>query len=198
MQTERTKDGRRKLWMTQNEYEDLVESIDDEAKQIAVQIMGESGLRVGEVTNIRYKDISRADDGEHYLLTVRGTKDTTGEYENGKERQTLVPIPLERDIFKYHTNMDRGNYDPIFSIQKRTIQNWIKEVGENMAEETGKEVWEELKPHDLRRYFAHLHGDIRGVNVRVLMSVGGWDSYEAIKPYLAKPSEENIIDEMSE
>jgi hypothetical protein len=29
------------------------------------------------------------------------------------------------------------------------------------------------------------------------MALGGWSSYDAIEPYLAAPTEENIIDSMS-
>jgi hypothetical protein len=30
------------------------------------------------------------------------------------------------------------------------------------------------------------------------MALGGWESYDAIEPYLAAPTEDNIINSMSE
>mgnify|MGYP000733402621 CR=1 FL=1 len=35
-----------------------------------------------------------------------------------------------------------------------------------------------------------------GTGFSIVMDLGGWSSYDAIEPYLAAPTEENIIDSM--
>ena len=35
------------------------------------------------------------------------------------------------------------------------------------------------------------------VSLRIVMALGGWSSYNAIEPYLAAPTEDNIISSMS-
>jgi len=36
----------------------------------------------------------------------------------------------------------------------------------------------------------------QNVSPRIVMALGGWSSYDAIEPYLAAPTEENIIESM--
>lgn len=35
-----------------------------------------------------------------------------------------------------------------------------------------------------------------GISPRIVMDLGGWSSYSAIEPYLAAPSESNILDQL--
>lgn len=196
MQTEATKDGSRKLWLNRSEYRDLLERIDDWEKEIAVRLMGESGLRVGEVVGVSYNDVNRTEDGEHYLLTVTGAKDTTGEYDDGKARETWLPTDLEKDIFRYVDVHDIAPDTPIIKKEPRTIQYWVKSLGASMVLHDENPTWEHLSCHDLRRHWVHYHSDERGVNPRVLMQLGGWNSFAGIRPYLAKPSEETIVENM--
>ncbi|WP_205254339.1 hypothetical protein [Halorubellus sp. JP-L1] len=60
--------------------------------------MGDRGLRVAEVLDVRPCDVSRRSDGRHYKLEVVGGKDTSGEYDGGKHRETWVPLDLEAHI----------------------------------------------------------------------------------------------------
>lgn len=198
MQTEATRGGGRKLWLTRDEYTEAVRAVDVWEKEIAVRLMGDCGLRVSEVVCVTYNDINRTSDGEHYLLTVSGAKDTTGELNEGKERQTWMPVELERDIYRFVTERGRDSSEEVVSAAKRTVQHWVDELGDDLAETTGVEAWSSLSCHDFRRHWAHWHGDERGTNPRVLMSLGGWDSWEGMAVYLSQPSEETIVNEMTE
>jgi len=51
-----------------------------------------------------------------------------------------------------------------------------------------------VSSHDLRRRFAQRLLVDEGMNPRVVMSVGGWSSFQAIEPYLNEPSE-NIVNQ---
>ena len=53
-----------------------------------------------------------------------------------------------------------------------------------------------LSTHDLRRCWANHLLVEENVSPRIVMALGGWSSYDAIEPYLAAPTEENIISSM--
>ena len=56
------------------------------------------------------------------------------------------------------------------------------------AEEQGIQIMTVFKP---------MVFDVAGRITYSLKKIGGWSSYDAIEPYLAEPTEENIINSMS-
>lgn len=52
--------------------------------------------------------------------------------------------------------------------------------------------WTLVSSHDLRRSWATYHIVERGVDVRIMMSIGGWTDYAAIEPYLGEATEAKI------
>jgi integrase len=64
------------------------------------------------------------------------------------------------------------------------------------AEETGDDDYRKVSTHDLRRCWANHLLVEEGVSPRIVMALGGWSSYDAIEPYLAASTEENINREM--
>jgi integrase len=67
-------------------------------------------------------------------------------------------------------------------------------VANATADETGEEDYRHVSSHDLRRRFAQRLLVDERMNPRVVMAVGGWDSFKAIKPYLNAPSERVVND----
>jgi len=72
----------------------------------------------------------------------------------------------------------------------------VKEAATQIADESGDDRWEHVSSHDLRRSWATYHLVERQVDVRTMMSVGGWSDYSAIEPYLAAPTEGRIGEAM--
>ena len=70
----------------------------------------------------------------------------------------------------------------------------IRRTASRAAEETGDGDFRKVSSHDLRRRFAQRLLVDQQMNPRVVMAVGGWDSFAAIEPYLNAPSED-VIDE---
>ena len=60
--------------------------------------MGDCGLCVQEVLDVKPKHVSRMSDGTHFELKIVGGKDTTGEYTGGKYRETWLPRDVEATI----------------------------------------------------------------------------------------------------
>ena len=198
MRTERNKDGSWNVWMSRSEYRELPRQAIGPIEEIALRLMGDSGLRVAEVLDVTPSDISRFSDGRHYKLEVSSGKDTTGEYEDGKQRETWIPVDLEARINQVVQNdiNEIGPTDPIVSYAKRTVQGWVERAAGRAAEETGDDDYRRVSSHDLRRCWAHHLLVEEGVSPRIVMALGGWNSYEAIEPYLAAPSESNILHQL--
>lgn len=68
----------------------------------------------------------------------------------------------------------------------------MKEIAQTLADELDEPRWRVVSSHDLRRSWATYHLVERQVDVRTMMSIGGWSDYSAIEPYLAEPTEARI------
>lgn len=184
---------RAKVFLSDEEYRQLCRSAPSTRDELIIRLGGEVGLRSFEIPQIKPKHIRRADDGEHYFLRVPRGKDTTSG--GGKARDAYLPCDLEARLHRYATDQDLTSDEAYFPFTPRWIQERVKQAAQNTHETTGDEDWLKVSSHDLRVYFAHTMLVEEHVNPRVVMDVGGWSDYQSIKPYLGKPSEENIIGE---
>jgi len=81
-------------------------------------------------------------------------------------------------------------------VSTPSIRRWVKEAAHTIAEQTDDPRWLSVSSHDLRRSWATYHLVERQVDVRTMMSIGGWSDYSAIEPYLAEPTEARIGEAM--
>ena len=194
MRTERNRDGTYNVWMTRDEYHEIPRQARTRLAEVAIRLMGDCGLRVAEVLDVTLNDVTRRRDGRNYKLEVTGGKDTSGQYDGGKHRETWLPRDLEADINRLvqEPNNDIDPSDPLVDRSKRTLQNWVSDAAARAADETGDDHYRRVSTHDLRRCWANHLLVEEGVSPRIVMALGGWSSYDAIEPYLAAPTEENI------
>jgi integrase len=210
---ESNRDGTAKVFLSQREYERLLEVVADDQTELVVRLGAEVGLRHAETAAVTYGDLSESavnlsdvpttDPTEHdqervmaHWLAVHG-KDTSGDREDGKRRDALVKESIARDIeFEVHKR-DLDPDDEVIPVTARTVRRWVSELGAIMSAETGNDDWLHLSTHDFRRYYATTMLQVYGMNPEVLMEVGGWDSYEALRPYLQSPVEEVIVAEFA-
>jgi len=196
MRTERNKDRTWNVWMSRDEYHELPRQAKTTQREIALRLMGDCGLRVAEVLDVKPRHISRMSDGRHYELEVIGGKDTTGEFDDGKHRETWLPADVEATINRYIQENNLSEDDRLIDKTKRTVQNWVEDAASDAADETGDTDYERVSSHDLRRCWANYLLVEENVSPRIVMALGGWSSYYAIEPYLAAPTEGNIIEAM--
>lgn len=198
MRTERNKDGSYNVWMyrSQNEVSPLFRGAHSVEAEIALRLMADCGLRVGEVGDVTPADIKRRPDGQNFGLEVTAGKDTTGEYDEGKQRETWLSRDFEARINRFVQSADRCDDEPVVSAAKRTVQSWVSRAADAAADETGVKDYRRVSSHDLRRAWAHDLLVEQSVSPRIVMALGGWSSYDAIEPYLAAPSEGNIVEAM--
>jgi len=198
MRTERNRDHSWNVWMAREEYQVIPRQAESFRQEVAIRLMGDCGLRVGEVLDVRPEHISRMADGQHFELEVVGGKDTTGEYEDGKHRETWLPRDVEATINRFVQEAELSNDDLLVPRSKRTVQYWVEEACDKAANETGDGNYRRISTHDLRRCWANHLLVEENISPRIVMALGGWSSYDAIEPYLAAPTEDNIISSMSE
>jgi integrase len=189
--------GRAKVWMTREEIKRLERkaSENDWERGIAVRLMGECGLRVSEVTFASNDGLRWSDEGECWFVEVAG-KDTTGG--SKKIRDAWMPTEIEDEIRKYSRERGLSESQPWVSASISSIRRWISEAGDELADKTDNDRWSFVSTHDLRRSWANYHLVEREVDVRTMMAIGGWNSYDAIEPYLNRPTDSRIGEAMAD
>ena len=175
-----------KVWMTDDELEELRRAAATHRDDLVIQLGGYVGLRAFEIPQVCPKHVKRTDDGDHYRVRVPRGKDTTGD--GGKPRDAYLPAEVEGDIHRYKNADDIGRSEPLVDLSERGIRDVVKRTAERAAEKTGDEDFRHVSSHDLRRRFAQRLLVDEQVNPRVVMQVGGWDSFQAIEPYLNAPT----------
>lgn len=166
----------------------------DWQQEIAIQLMARVGSRASGVLSAKPRNLQWNSEGDYWEIELYGKNTKGGEK---TIRDTYVPDRVKENIDRYAS--ERGIDDDQQYIQKSesTVRRWVREITDEIAEDTGNERWEAVSSHDLRRSWATHHLVERNVNVRVMMEIGGWSSYNAIEPYLGKPTCAKIGQEMT-
>lgn len=185
-----------KVWMTDSELEELRRAAANHRDDLVIQLGGYVGLRAFEVPQVCPKHVKRTEDGEHYRLRVPEGKDTTGN--GGKPRDAYLPADVESDLHRYQNAEDIGRHDALVDLSERGVRDVVKRTAERAADETGDDDFRYVSSHDLRRRFAQRLLVDEQVNPRVVMQVGGWDSFQAIEPYLNAPTPDVVNDAFEE
>lgn len=148
-----------KIWLSQNETDQLIAEMLTDDQELAVLLGVRSGLRSDEIVRVTPGDVRSTEAG--YMLRVQGAK-------GGKLRQTPVPDMV--------AGMLRGRSpqeQPVVDVTTRTLRNWVSDAGKRLAASTGEEMWGEVTPHDLRRTWAtSLDGS--DVSMNIVCDWGGW------------------------
>ena len=185
-----------KVWMTDDELEELRRSTMNPRDDLVIQLGGYVGLRAFEIPQIHPEHVKRTADGDHYRLRVPEGKDTTGS--GGKPRDAYLPPDVESDIHRYQIHEDIAPSDPLVDLTERGVRDVVKRTADRAADETGDDDFRYVSSHDLRRRFAQRLLVDRQMNPRVVMAVGGWDSFQAIEPYLNAPTPDVVNEAFEE
>lgn len=181
-----------KVWLSDDELDTLRRHAGSSRNDLILQLGGYVGLRAFEVPQVTPRHVKRTSDGSNYRLRVPEGKDTTGN--GGKPRDAYLPSAVERDLHRYHTENDFAATTPYIDLSESGVRAVVKRVADRTADETGVDDYRHVSSHDLRRRFAQRLLVDERMNPRVVMAVGGWDSFKAIEPYLNAPSESVVND----
>jgi len=191
MRIESTKGNEWKVWVTDSEVEELRRATTSHRDDLIIQLGAYVGLRAFEIPQVRPADVKETDTGQ-YRLRVRSGKDTTGG--DGKPRDAYLPDSVERDLQRFQNAENIAPADPYVDLSQPGVRAVVRRTADRAAEATGEEDFRKVSTHDLRRRFAQRLLVDEGMNPRVVMAVGGWDSFAAIEPYLNAPTED-VVDE---
>jgi len=180
------KAGTYKVWMNDDELEQLRRVAASHRDDLIIQLGGYVGLRAFEIPQIKPKHIKRTADGQHYHLRVPEGKDTKNG--NGEPRDAYLPKDVERDLHRYQNAEDIAPDERIISLTPRAVRAVVERTAGRASEETGESDFHHVSSHDLRRRFAQRLLVDESMNPRVVMAVGGWSSFQAIEPYLNAPT----------
>jgi integrase len=181
-----------KVWLTDSELEQLRRNAGNSRNDLLIQLGGYVGLRAFEIPQVQPKHVKRTDDGDHYRLRVPEGKDTTGN--GGKPRDAYLPESVERDLHQYQQANNLRPSDPFIDLSESGVRAVVKRVAARTADAAGEGDYHHVSSHDLRRRYAQRLLVDESMNPRVVMAVGGWDSFQAIEPYLNAPSEQVVND----
>lgn len=190
MRKEREKGDSFKIWMSDEEIDELRRSAGSRRDDLIIQLGAYVGLRAFEIPQVTPEHVRRVDDGEHYRLRVPEGKDTkTGE---GEPRNAYLPAAVERDLYQYARDQQLEDTDRYVDLTPGGVRSAVRRTADAAASRTGDEDYRNVSSHDLRRRFAQRLLVDQGMNPRVVMAVGGWSSFSAIEPYLNAPTEEVV------
>jgi integrase len=181
-----------KVWLTDSEIDTLRRAAGSRRDDLIIQLGAYVGLRAFEVPQVTPGHVRRVDDGEHYRLRVPRGKDTASGV--GKPRNAYLPADVERDLYQYARDEDLDDDEPYADLTPAGVRAVVKRTAEAAADRTGDEDFRHVSSHDLRRRYAQRLLVDQAMNPRVVMTVGGWSSFEAMKPYLNSPTEDVIND----
>ncbi|ELZ24906.1 hypothetical protein C475_11735 [Halosimplex carlsbadense 2-9-1] len=180
------KEGTYKVWLTDDELEQLRRAAASHRDDLIIQLGGYVGLRAFEIPQIKPKHIKRTADGEHYHLRVPEGKDTKNG--NGEPRDAYLPTDVERDLHRYQNAEDVSPDDSFIQLTPRAVRGVVERTAARAADESDDSDFHHVSSHDLRRRFAQRLLVDERMNPRVVMAVGGWSSFQAIEPYLNAPT----------
>lgn len=167
------KDDGKRVWLTVEEMERLIQEAEDTRHRIAFILGGKAGLRREEIVSVTPNDFEHAPDG-----FVR----VWGDYAK-REKYREAPIPNDFDAFVRGVTSDQAPDEPVLDVVGSTVWRWVKKARERLYAETGDKGWTFLHVHDLRRSWGgHLLWNC-GVSPMVVMEFGGWEDWDTFKEH---------------
>jgi integrase len=175
-----------RVYMNPHDYQTMLGCADSRRAHLTMRLMGEAGLRIGEVVDEVQKN--RLRDSTHpsvdiWFLTLYG-KDTKDRDTDGKRRDVWIPQSLKEEMDRYQQDEGRSDDLPLLLKSKRSLQNDIEATREHAVEKTGNEDFRHISCHDFRAYFATNMLLREGVDVETVMELGGWEDRQSMDPYI--------------
>jgi len=196
-----------KVWLEKDQVKTLERSCGRLKDKCIIELGAWAGLRANEIAKARVKDLREysVDSTIQHFLCIEGKRtDQEKGQELKKEREAFIPEMVYSDLRMLINQEGLEEEAPLIPnkfgehYSPDGIRQRVYAVSKKAYEESEDPDLEKVSSHDLRRFFAHYNLEELGKNPRVIMSVGGWKSWDAIKPYLSKPSRKSIVRELGE
>ena len=183
-----------KVWLTDREIEDLRRATASYRDDLIIQLGAYVGLRAFEIPQATPEGVSETEGGQYRLRVPQG-KDTSGN--GGKPRDAYLPDAVERSLQQYQNAENIAPRESFVDLSERGVRAVVKRTADAAADESSDDDFRYVSSHDLRRRYAQRLLVDENMNPRVVMQVGGWDSFAAVEPYLNAPTPD-VVDEAFE
>lgn len=184
-QTKSEKDPGR-VFLTPREYQMALEKAPDTPTRLSIRY-GAHSLRRQSMLGAPFSNLQEVDTpyGRIHLLRV-DAKDSSDRPQQTRQRDVFISDTLVEDTKDFYG----ADYDgPIFRKSESTLTERYKETRQNLATATGNKDWLNFSSQDGRRYFA-THAIFRhGLPIELVMQLGGWNSLQAMQPYMVLPED---------
>ncbi|ARS89909.1 tyrosine-type recombinase/integrase [Natrarchaeobaculum aegyptiacum] len=158
-----------KVWLSQSEVEQLLETADGTQQRIAFALGARCGLRSHEVLEVAPEDV---------VDTNAGTMIRVWHGKGDKMRETPVPRDLATTIRTVDDVRDAPSSAPLIEISStRSLRRWLRSAVDQLHEQTGDIGWSHLGFHDLRRTWATALASA-DVDPLLVCDWGGWNDLE--------------------
>ncbi|AEH37145.1 bacterio-opsin activator domain-containing protein [Halopiger xanaduensis] len=174
--------------LSRRQYEALLDAAETYREALVVRLCGDVGLRPAELAQLTVDDVEQVRiDPPRYLVRVPAIDDRD-------RRAAYLPTHVERELRRYARSNGLSTDDRIFSVTPRRLQMLVSEVADRASDTVDDPALKDVSSSDLRRYFARRALVDHDVNPRAVKAAGGWRSFEALEPYLAEPTEAELVD----
>lgn len=212
MQIKRTEGGEYQCWLSEDEATAMITVAENRSRKHHVVVAAglRMGLRANEFTVIRPCDMH--EQASAFFLRVRDAKDTRADG-SGKSRDAYLPRSVEHLLLRLQSTENISDDELFFPVHTSRIRQMVREIANDVADDIERyhdderdggtnhpgraEDWRRVSSHDLRRFFAQTALRRKEMDAAVVMDTGGWDSMEALSPYLTKPTPEEVAEEFA-
>ena len=154
MRLEAASGGEAKVWLTDEEVEDLRRATASHRNDLIIQLGAYVGLRAFEIPQVRPTDIKTTEAGQ-YRLHIPAGKDTTGN--GGKPRDAFLPADVERDLQRYQNAENIAPKDTFINLSTDSVRKVVIRAADKAAEMTGDDnvrdaMLEEDRAEELLQY----------------------------------------------
>lgn len=158
-----------KVWLSQDEVEQLLTAADSTHQRIAFALGTRCGLRSHEVLQVAPEDVVKTDAGIR-LRVWEGKGD--------QFRETPVPSDLATTIRTVDDVRSASSDQSLVELEStRSLRRWVRKAADELQEESGDSGWSYLSFHDLRRTWATALAS-EDVDPLLVCDWGGWNDLE--------------------
>jgi integrase len=167
--------------LSDNERERVLNNLCCTSDEHAWILASWSGLRRGEIGAVRFQDMYQRESGDWFVRVYESNA------KRDQFRETAIP---ERFAYKIQATQD-ANDDldisdkVVYEHTMKTVSRHLKATVEELAEETGEEMYKHIRLHDGRRTFANQMLD-DNVPALQVMEWGGWSDWQVFRDHYLK------------
>lgn len=200
-----------KIWLSPSEIKKMISSTVSWEERMLIWLGAYSGLRINEIAKARFSDIffqEYAPEKYNIKIRIEGKKTRQKKGEGKfKIREALLPQNVYHDLVLQKNSKVFVDYIfPSREKGKKThltvdrMRQKVKEIAVRadlyVYETSSGVITSHVSSHALRRFYAHSALVEKRINPKVVMETGGWENYKSIEPYLTKPSEKSLYNEL--